>query len=228
MKRTIYFFSLLVSATLLSGCFLKSVHPLVTNSNAVMIDGLEGVYETTDQRWTFASDRTPKLIADLFREYPDEDISFEPGETDSLGINGYLIRLEQLDGSTSYPEYFIGMIGELNGDLYLNLKLLEVDLGLSSSFGNAHKFNVNTFSKVQYSNDQLIMEPFASSWIGDQIRNHRVRIKHEIVTSDLDDSSEILITASTKELREFVIKYGKEEDAYEDPLTLKRVSNAVQ
>ncbi len=227
MKRSIYLFSLLVLASLVSGCFLKSVHPLVTNQDAVMIGGLEGVYETSDQRWTFASDNTPKLIADLFREHPDEDISFED-ETDTLGINGYLIRLEQLNESGSHPEYFIGIFGELNGDLYLNLKLLGIDLGFGSSFGNAHKFNVNTFSKVQYSNDQLVMEPFASSWIGDQIRNHRVRIKHEIVTSDFDDSSEILITASTKELREFVKKYGKEEDAYEDPINLKRISNAVQ
>lgn len=227
MKRAVNKIILLSVLTVtLSGCFLKSVHPLINNKNAVLIEGLDGVYEKEDQRWTFASDNNPKLIADLIREYPDENVSFDPGETDSLGINGYLIRLEPLDEPDSKPEYFIGMIGEINGDLYLNLKLLELDYGVNSSFGNAHQFNVNTFSKFRFSGEELAIQPFASSWIGDQIRNNRVRIKHEIVTSDFDDSSEILITASTKELQQFVKKYGNEEDAYEKPMMLKKVDDA--
>jgi hypothetical protein len=87
---------------------------------------------------------------------------------------------------------------------------------------------VNTFSKIKVDAARLVMEPFASSWIKEQIENYRVRIKHEAVYSDFDNSSEILITASTKELQKFVLKYGKEEDAYEDPITMKRMPNAVQ
>ncbi|HET8865385.1 MAG TPA: hypothetical protein VFM80_06765 [Gracilimonas sp.] len=229
MKRAINKIVILSLVTVtLSGCFLKSVHPLINNDNAVLIEGLEGVYEKKDQRWTFASDNTPYLMADLIREHPDEDISLEPGEIDTLGKDGYLIRLEQLDKPGSYPEYFIGMIGKINGDLFLNLKLLELDYGMNSSFGIAHQFNVNTFSKFQFSGEELIMEPFASSWIRDQIRNNRVRIKHEVVTSDFDESSEVLITASTEELQQFVKKYGNEEEAYEEAITLRRIDNEAQ
>ena len=56
----------------LSGCFLKSVHPLITAEKAILVEELDGVYETDDQRWTFASDKNPELVADLIRKYPDE------------------------------------------------------------------------------------------------------------------------------------------------------------
>lgn len=212
----------------LSGCFLKSVHPLFSAEEAILVEGLDGVFENGDQRWSFASDKNPKELARLISKYEDENISLDAGESDSLGINGYLVMLEQLDKPGAHAELFIGMAGEINGDLYLNLKPLVIDLGMSSNFGEHHKFYVNTFSKIEVADEQLTMKPLASSWIRDQIMDNRVRIKHEVVYSEFDDSSEILITASTKELQKFVEKYGKEKDAYEDDISLKRVSNEVQ
>ena len=229
MKRLfILLLTLTVLIFTLSGCFLKSVHPLITNENAVMVNGLDGIYESSSQRWTFVSDNDPDKIADMFREYPDENVSFEPGETDTLNLNAYMIKIEQLDEPNVTPDIFLGMAGEINGDLFLNLKLLDFDFGLNTNFGALHKFNVNTFSKINVKDEGLIIEPFASSWIGDQILNNRVRIKHEVVRSEFGDSQEILITASTDELRQFVEKYGKEENAYEDPIQLQRVQDEIE
>ena len=229
MKKTITKILLLpIIVFSLSGCFLKSVHPLVTSSEAIMLENLDGVYETEDQRWVFASDKNPEMIANLISQYPDESISIEPGEEDSLGLNTYLVLFTNKQSVGARPVLFIGMIGEINGDQFLNLKILDLDMGESSTFVQSHNFNVNTFSKIKLDDQKLVMEPFASSWIGDQIRNNRVRIKHETIYSEFDDSSEILITASTNELQKFVEKYGKTEDAYEDPITLKRVSYEVQ
>jgi hypothetical protein len=223
MKRITLFGSLMLAVFLLSGCFLKSVHPLITHKNATLITGLDGVFEIKDQRWSFASDKHPEKVAELIRQYPDEEVSIEPGEVDSLNLKGYIVLMEPLDDSLAKPVLFIGMAGEINGDVYLNLKLLDFSFGMNSSFVGSHTFNVNTFSKIKVTEEELVMEPFKSSWIRTQIENNRIRIKHEIVYSDMDDSSEILITASTKELRTFVEKYGKEEDAYDKPVTLKRV-----
>jgi hypothetical protein len=212
----------------LSGCYLKSVHPLITADDGVILDGLEGVYETDGSRWTFASDNDPEAVTDLFRRYDDDEISIDPGETDSLNLDGYLIMFENLEDPNPKAELFIGTIGEINGNMYLNLKLFAIDLGINDTFVGSHLFNVNTFSKIELTDNELIMEPFASSWIKDQILNNRVRIKHETVTNDHDESSEILITASTSELKQFVSKYGDEEDAYEDPITLNRVTYEAQ
>ncbi|MGN8225515.1 hypothetical protein [Gracilimonas sp. BCB1] len=229
MKKTItkaLLLSLLVVS--LSGCFLKSVHPLFTAEEAILLEGLDGTFENGDQRWTFASDNNPKMLAELIRKYPDEDISFDPGEEDSLKMNAYLILFEETDEPNTAPVLFLGKVGKLNGQHYLNLKLLDIDLGMSASPVITHRFNINTFSRIDVQGDKLVLEHLESSWIKDQILNNRVRIKHEVVKSDYDDSTEILITASTPELQQFVEKYGEEEEAYQEALTLKRVPYAVQ
>ncbi|MCP9291202.1 hypothetical protein [Gracilimonas sediminicola] len=229
MKKTITKVLILPLLVLsLSGCFLKSVHPLFTAEEAILLEGLDGTFENGDQRWTFASDNNPKMLAELIRKYPDEDISFDPGEEDSLKMNAYLILFEETDEPNITPVLFLGKVGKLNGQYYLNLKLFDVDLGMSASPVITHRFNINTFSRIDVQDSKLVMEHLESSWIKDQILNNRVRIKHEVVQADYDDSTEILITASTPELQQFVEKYGDEEDAYQDPLTLKRVPDAVQ
>lgn len=212
----------------LTGCFLKSVHPLITSENSHLLEGLDGVFETEDQRWIFASDQNPKMVADLIRQYSDEGVSIEPGEEDSLGMNAYLVLFENKQSIKSAPTLFMGFVGEINEQQFLNLKILDIDLGMNATFVEAHRFNVNTFSRIQLNGDELSMEPLASSWIVDQIQNNRIRIKHEMVRSEFDDSEEVLVTASTDELRLFMEKYGKIEDAYEDPIKLTRSDHEVQ
>jgi hypothetical protein len=217
----------------LSGCFLKSVHPLITAEQAILIDKMDGVYENDDQRWTFASDKNPTMMAEIIGKYPGEDLSFDSDEGDSLGVDVlgvdvYLVLYEDKQDLEAEPIVFIGSVGKINGDLFINLKILDVVFGQSGQFIDSHRFNVNTFSKIQVDDESFVMEPFASGWIKDQIENNRVRIKHEVVYSDLDESSEILITASTKELQTFVQKYGKEAAAYEDPITMKRIPDGIQ
>lgn len=228
MKRLLAFLVLLLTLTiLLSGCYLKSVHPLITNEQAKLITGVDGVYESDDARWTFASDENPVMIADLLRGYPDKSINIEPGESDSLNMNAYLIKMEPLDDSNEPADYFIGMIGEINNQLYLNLRLFQIDFGVNTSFGALHTFNVNTFSRITIEDNQIVMEPFASEWIAELIQNNQVRIKHERVYSEFDDSTEILITASNRELRQFVEKYGDQDEAYQDKMVLTRLTDEI-
>ncbi len=107
MKRSpLLFISLLCLVTVaLSGCFLKSVHPLFTAEDAVMLPNLDGTYEDEEQRWIFASDQNPEIVADLVRQYPSEDISIEPEDKDSLGIPGYLILYKDLSKPNRSPVF---------------------------------------------------------------------------------------------------------------------------
>lgn len=224
MKRILlfsFFFGLILFTV--SGCFLKSVHPLFSAKDAVLLDGLDGTYEGADQRWIFASDRHPEIVADLIRQYPAEDLSIDPGDEDSLGIPGYLILYQDLDKPDKIPVLFLGMVGKIGDQHYLNLKLFEIDFGLGRDIVQTHKFNVNTFSRIKLSEEELQIEHLDSDWISDQIVNNRVRIKHELVESEYDDSREILVTASTHELQQFIQKYGNEPEAYQDATTLNRV-----
>lgn len=213
---------------MLSGCYLKSVHPLITKEQAILQHNLDGVYENAGQRWTFASDNNPAMIAELIRRYEDEDISIDPGDEDSLGFNGYLVLVEDLTEEAENDLLFIAMAGEISGQVFLNLKVFDLSFQSGSDFKDSQIFFVNTFSRLTISDDGISMEPFASKWIRNQIRDNRVRIKHEKIQNEFDEGTEILVTAANRELRKFVEKYGDTEDAYEDPINLKRMNNGIQ
>lgn len=215
IRLSISFFLLVF---LLSGCFLVSVQPLVSDEDAVEFSGISGTWEKDDQRWTFVKEG----------EYDDLKIFSSSGNTDmeiSLTDSGsdstnegnktYFVTYEDLNESGIDSSYFIGKFTKLNGDFYLDLFPLGVD---RFNFESYHYVPAHTFSKVQMVQDSLSISVFKDSWIEEQIQDNRVRIKHEKV----EDS--ILITASTKELQKFIIKYGNMAEAYRDPITLKRPS----
>lgn len=211
MKTIRFILIIFFGATFFSGCFLKSVHPLVSEENAILIDNLEGIWESEDQRWTFIND---------FTKFPEvmRAIDAEPDEDDSELQNAYFILFENLQDVNPDTAIFIGAATELNGshflDLYVFARSLEEIEQSESTFVDNHFFKVHTFSKISIDEDQLFIELFASSFIKELVSANRIRIKHE----QTDDGT--LITASTEELRKFVSKYADEEEAYEDKLSL--------
>ena len=230
MNTTIkYLLLLTVLAFTTTGCFLQSVHPLVTSESAISVDGLEGVWESGDQRWIFMKD--PREIDPLYFNGTkfDGEISIEPDSSSTLfdDPNAYLIKVESLQDLVDSADLFIGYVGEFNGDLFLDLSLFDVNLG-DENFRDSHLFPVHTFSKIAVLNDELSIEFFKDSWIRNLILDNRVRIAHEKTGGPLDDPDEnILITASTDELQEFVLKYGKDEKAFDDPIVLKANNNEL-
>lgn len=213
MKRTVIFTALFMTAFLLSGCFLKSVHPLVKEEDSIVVPGLEGRWESSEERWTFARSREyfPSSISS-----DDEDLFFNiNGEdsTDIEGMKGYLMIHEDIGGSSVDSTFFMTYFVNLGDNLFLDLYPL--DLRESSLYTN-HFIPIHTFAKVELKSDSLDIRLFKDSWIEDQIKDNRVRIKHEKVEDG------VLITASTEELQKFIIKYGNIEDAYEGSTSLKR------
>ena len=204
---------LIFAALIMQGCYLKSVHPLFTADDAILLDSLDGIYESENHRWEFASDRNPERLVRLMSKMSKGDSEPDISGDAALEIEAYLALFESKEDPNEHPVLFLGRIGKINGDYFLNLKILEMDLGLSRNFVDSHRFDINSFSKIEVSENELVMKSFASSWIGDQIMENRVRIKHEVISSDMDDSGEILITAPTDELQQFIEKYGKTEDA---------------
>ena len=211
MKRIRIILILVLIYLIQTGCFLKSVHPLVDEENAILIEGLEGIWETEDQRWTFLNDATkfPNLS-----QYLGDDIEVDTEDEEDLGLgNVYLILFENLQDQSADTAMFTGLVTELNGAYFLVLAKSVSELDESeSNFVDSHFYPVHTFSKITLNEAQLDIEFFQSSFISDLISSNRIRIKHE----DTDDS--ILITASTNELRKFVEKYAHEEDAFEDAM----------
>lgn len=202
---------------LFSGCFLKSLYPLVNEEDAVAVDGISGVWKKDDQRWTFIKDGEYddlRMTGILGKTDFSISITDEGNDTTQSGPHSYMVIYEDLRESEIDTSYFFGSFANLNQDYYLDL--YPFDLG-SVDFTTSHYLPVHTFSKIILKNDSLIINLFKDSWIEEQITENRVRIKHE-KTEDF-----ILITAGTEELQKFIIKYGNMPEAYRDPINLLRV-----
>ena len=218
MTQYIKLFMISMGLTLLlNGCFLKSLHPLVTEEDAVAVEGITGVWEKDDQRWTFIREGEYEDMTMTGKQgNADYSISMTDSDDDSSKVehNTYLVIYEDLNEAQVDSSYFFGSFAMLNGDYYLDL--YPFDLG-SLNFTSSHYLPVHTFSKISLNEDSLVISLFKDSWIEEQITDNRVRIKHE-KTEDT-----ILITAGTEELQKFIIKYGNMPEAYRDPINLNRV-----
>lgn len=201
----------------LSGCFLKSVHPLVSEDEAVELPGISGIWESEDERFTFIKEG----------EFDDVQLTNRFGNKSSLFITdsgddstdtdhpAYLVIYEDLSNEKPDSAYFFGSFIQLEQSYYLDLFPFDV---LNVDFFKSHLQPVHTFSKIKLNEDSLSIQLFQDEWIEEQIRDHKVRIKHE----QLEEG--ILITASTNELQQFIIKYGDEPEAYRDPIFLNRIA----
>lgn len=201
----------------LSGCFLKSLHPLVTDEDAVAVEGITGVWEKDDQRWTFIKEgEYEDMTMTGIQGNAEFTITMTDEGSDSSEVtdHSYMVIYEDLSEGQVDSSYFFGAFAELNDALYLDL--YPVDFG-SLNFETSHYLPVHTFSKVSLDQDRLVISLFKDSWIEEQITDNRVRIKHER-TEDT-----VLITARTEELQKFILKYGNMPEAYRDPINLDRV-----
>ena len=75
----------------------------------------------------------------------------------------------------------------------------------------------NNFSKISISDDMLEFEFFAPDFLMQLIDENRIRISHVSLGED------ILLTAPTKDLQKFVIKYGNEKNAILSPDVFRRI-----
>jgi hypothetical protein len=218
IKNTTYLTLILI---LFSGCFLQSLHPLITIEKAELIEGLEGRWETEDSRWTFFRDS--KMVKDIslsgLSVSGDVKFSFDKGDILSKDDNSYFVIFEDLNKSVPDSVLLEARIGKINETYYMDITVS--DLFRDVTFENYHLFPVHTFSKVKLDEDDLQIELFKSDWISDLIQENRVRIKHETIGEN------VLITASSEELNKFVKKYGQDEKAYEEPINLKRFRNEL-
>ncbi|HAH51710.1 MAG TPA: hypothetical protein DCL80_10785 [Balneola sp.] len=218
IRNTTYLMLILI---LFSGCFLQSLHPLITKEKAELIKGLEGRWETEDSRWTFFRDSKDIKNVSLsgLNVSGDMKFSFDEGDGLSRDGKGYFVIFEDLNNDIPDSVLLEARVGRINNTYYMDITVS--DIFRDVNFENFHLFPVHTFSKINIEGDNLNIELFKSDWISDLILENRVRIKHETIGEN------VLITASTEELNKFVEKYGEDEKAYEDPINLKRRSNEL-
>lgn len=159
-------------------------------------------------------------VQSLHPLYTDKDVVFEPkligtwkGESDNLwiflkhGEKSYeLVYTEK--GS---PAKFAANLVKL-GQVYF-LDLFPESPDLKNDLQQAHLLNVHTFSRVWLEDDTLRLAMLEHDWLKTMIESKKVRIKHELL------GDQIVLTAPTKELQQFVVRHANDKGAFPRPKT---------
>ncbi len=197
MKTNIKLITILSILILIIGSCIPSLHPLYTEEDLIFDPNIIGTWMTSDSTvWKFEK-FIPKKI---------------PGSKNIDQSDSKLYKLIVNDGKPAFFHVHLLKLGEyLYFDFYIREYKIENDMA------DMHLFPVHTFARVQADDNSIVLEHFNIEFIENLIKENKVKIKHEWSYDNL------ILTAGTKELQKFVIKYADDEDLYDDkPVMLKR------
>lgn len=211
-----------------SAC-VTSLNPLVTYDHAITDTRLTGTWEKSDGQQFLIE---PVFESEFFKQEQNTSHLFEDrknmakieSKEDSLLLSrSYMVQYKKEAGQYSLLVNFI----RLNNQMFMNCMAISgsytthegggVDLDIG---GSMRSF---TIAKVQWQNTNSIRLDFIDGgFLYNQVKAGRMKIKNE--ADELYDT--FLITASTKELRQFLEKYGNDDRFYnkENSVTLIKKS----
>ena len=107
----------------------------------------------------------------------------------------------------SIPSDFTAHLLKLGDNLFLNLQPDEPECG--NEFHKGYLIAAHSFYKVSLEKDVLRLDGLDIDWLRGLYRDRKTELSREILQGD-----EFVLTASTKELQEFVLEYAENEDAF--------------
>jgi hypothetical protein len=224
MKKIFFSLSVLMVAT--SSC-VTSLQPLITYNSAIADSRVEGTWQQDGREYivqnVFNSDFYKKNKKDLEKSRKENNgqLSKKDKKDSILFSRSYIITYTK-----NGIEYLLfGSMIKLNGRSFMNFTPVDMISKDSTStiteinFDN--RLNSYTIARVQFSNVNTMKFDFIDGgFLHDQIKAGRMKIKNE--TDELYDT--FLITASTRELQQFLEKYGNDSRFFnkENSVTLNR------
>ena len=186
----------------LSGCIVFSFYPLYTEKDLFPNDLLLGEWVDSDSAvWKFEYDKNSDKNGGLVDSTAYILKIKDKGdlEFERMSFNVHLVQLE--------GTYFL--------DFYLHDYFNKDDL----NFFDLHLLPVHSFAKLQLNSDVASLHWFSPDWLEKLIHKKKIRLPHE------NNGEHLLLTAKTKDLQKFVIKYMNSEEAFAEGIetTMRRV-----
>jgi len=185
-------------AGLLGSC-VPSLHPLYTDKELVFEEKLLGRWGKDDEVWEFKKGQEEKSY-DLITKEDGKEGKF----------TAYLVKIQD-SRKTDKEKQATGQTL-----LFLDLYPKEPELE-TSDFYKLHLLPVHTFIKVEQIEPALKMRIMNPDGLKEILEDRPDLIKHEM----LEDR--IVLTASTKQLQEFMLKHAQDEGVFSEQTTLERV-----
>lgn len=195
MKKVLLFFFSLITL-LIAGCGLTTLHPIFTPDDLVMDNRLLGKWES-DKTWYRFDPATTVAIEDI------------PEKLRPLANRFYSLTTE-----TGLNLAFMVKIGE---HYYLDVYPIESRTEKNiDPFFKKHKLRMHTVHRLDYEGPSSFhLLNFEEDYLKNLIRKKQLRIAYTEVKKSDSDEEDIVITASTSQLQQFLLKYGSDKNAYD-------------
>jgi len=188
----------------LSSC-LTTLHPIFTEKDLVYDPRLIGTWNTENEG------KEGKVIINNLATENSVDL---PGNISAIKQQGYFIIYQDKNGKVT--DQYIAFLSRIGKHLYFDYFPADKkeDRKLDEFFG-VHFVRMHTSFRVEILKDgSFELSQLDGSYVKSLIDEKKIRISHE---TDADDNT--VITASTKELQQYLLKYGDEPSAYRSEKT---------
>ena len=206
MKKVSFLLAFTFIIILLSSC-LKTLHPIFTVNDIVYDPKLLGTWKAkaSDDELAFAV--ITNLSADNSIELPEKIAAIKQ--------KGYLVLYKNEKGEII--DQYIAFLARIGKHLYFDYYPADKKEDRKvDEFFSAHLVKMHTSFRVELANDgSFELSQFDESYVTDLIDKKKIRISHET-----DPNDNFVITASTSELQQYIMKYGDDPSAYRSEKTV--------
>jgi hypothetical protein len=195
MKILKYFVTLLI-IIFIAGC-VRSLYPLFTEEDLVFKEELIGTWIEKDGKNTWIFERS--------------------GEKEYI-LHHYEAEFEVSSGVKTQGDTatFLVQLGKLNKYYFLDIFPGKPATKVKNGLYNFHLIPVHTFSRVWFDKDTLQLSILNNDWLERMIEKNAFKIPHA------RSNDQLILTASTEELQQLVIKYAENTKAFPNPAILYR------
>jgi len=195
MKKSTFITSFII-VTLIVGC-VRSLYPLFTEEDICFNPKLVGTWTEKDGKnvWIFQKSGEKNYELSYFQaEYGDVLGKMERGDTAK----------------------FTAQLGKLGKYYFLDISPGETNTKVKNGFYNFHLLPVHSISRIWIEGDTLRLSLLDNDWLKKMIDNNAFKISHSRI------NDQIILTASTEELQDFVVRYAENNKAFPKPGELLR------
>ncbi|SHL09457.1 hypothetical protein SAMN05444266_10222 [Chitinophaga jiangningensis] len=205
MKHKKILFVVLLAVIALNGC-ITCLHPLYTLKDLVFDARLLGTWKDS------AGESTWKLesVAAIMKAKGDTT-TLTSFATKLVNDKSYMLTYTE---GKQKAEFLFNLL-KLANNYYIDI--YPAGMGADSKLVEDYYMPVHTFGRIKVEANSFNLEYMNAELIYKLLSENRIRIKHENVEYGS------LITASTQELQQFVIKYAGNKDFYSEPVTYRKI-----
>lgn len=141
-------------------------------------------------------------------------------------LNYYLLTVAESDDvDNDNPSFMRVELTQIGKDKYMDFTPHQLD-AIGEKYSSLFPENIiggHSYAKYTRGPKGLQISPLNGNHIETLLRERRIRLKHEIVEYRTAEDMEerIVITASTQELRAFLLKYGDDPALFDEPIVLQ-------